>query len=124
MPTYCYRRLDTGEIVEITMSIQEMIRRQDGTDTIELEDGVRAVRDFSAEHKGSFGMSGWPLLSDAAGVNPQEIDRARQASESLGVPTDFASDGRAIFRDPKHRRDYCRAIGLKDLNNYGGRYDP
>jgi len=64
----------------------------------------------------------WPMLSDAAGVHPDEIDQARSEALHHGVPTDFSPDGRAIFTSRAHRRKYCRSIGMHD--NDGGYGDP
>ena len=64
----------------------------------------------------------WPVLSDAAGVNPAQIPEAKRELAAKGVKVDFTNDGRAIFTDPKHRREVCRAMGLFDRN--GGYGDP
>jgi len=80
-------------------------------------------RNISAEHSDIKHTPGnWPLESDAAGVHPDQIAEARQHSIKAGVPTEFTPDGRAIFTSRKHRKDYCRAIGLHDRN--GGYSDP
>lgn len=64
----------------------------------------------------------WPVLSDAAGCNPDHIPETRAALSAAGVPTDFTRDGQAIFTGPKHRRDACRVMGLFDRN--AGYSDP
>ena len=80
-------------------------------------------RDIRSEHAGTIQTPGnWPMKSDAAGVHPDQIQEAYRHSVTAGIPTEFTPDGRAIFTGRKHRRDYCRAIGLHDRN--GGYLDP
>ena len=123
MPTYCYRRVDNGEIVELTMRVSEQIHRQLSDGTIVLPDGSYGLRDYCAEHGGFVGTPGaWPLLSDAAGVAEHQIQEAAQHSRRIGIPTDFTPDGRAIFTSRSHRKKYCEAIGLYDRS--GGYSDP
>jgi len=64
----------------------------------------------------------WPVLSDAAGVHPDQIPEAKARAAARGVKIDFTSDGRAIFESPRQRREYCRLRGLRDMN--GGYSDP
>jgi hypothetical protein len=81
------------------------------------EEGRIFTRDIQAEHRGTAHTAGnWPMLSDAFAVDPDaRADASREAAQK-GVPTDFAPDGRAIFRDAAHRRDYCRAYHAFDRN--------
>jgi hypothetical protein len=125
MPTYIFRRPD-GTTEEVAMSIEEYERlsfpRGDGTTGITLPDGTAAVRDIAAEYakprRG--GCASWPMLSEAAGVMPEQAAEAHAESVRLGVETEFTRDGRAVFRDATHRRKYLRAIGMYDRNaGYG-----
>lgn len=79
----------------------------------------KAQRDVVADVKAQ-GMesesAGWPILSEAAAVHPEQIPEARAEAEKRGVPTDFTRDGRVVFRDRSHRRRYCKAMGLHDLD--------
>lgn len=122
MPTYVYRRVDNDERVTLHMTITELMKRQRRDGSITLDDGIEAIRDFTALRIGA--QTEWtePLLSDAAAVHPEQIPEARADSVRRGVPTDFAPDGRAIFTSRSHRKRYCRAIGLHD--NDGGYGDP
>lgn len=62
----------------------------------------------------------WPMLSDAAGVHPDQIPDAQREAKDLGVPISFHPDGRAVFTSARHRKEYCEAIGLYDRNaGYG-----
>lgn len=81
------------------------------------------LRDIRQEHCSVKNTAGnWPMKSDAAGVASHQSKEAYEHSVRIGIPTEFTSDGRAIFTSRKHRKDYCRAIGLHDRN--GGYGDP
>ena len=123
MPTYCYRREDTDEVIELSMTVAEMEARQDGADAIKLDDGVLAYRHYGAEIVRADGARGWPLASDAAGVHPGQAKEAYEESVKRGVPTQFdLKTGCAIFEDRAHRKNYCRAFGYHDRD--GGYGDP
>jgi hypothetical protein len=82
-----------------------------------------AKRDIAREHGGNVHRPGnWPLKSDAAGVHPLDVTEAMAHASSIGIPTDFTADGRAVFTSARHRKAYCQAIGMYDRN--GGFSDP
>lgn len=56
-------------------------------------------------------LKGWPLYCESAGVMPDQIPEARKADAMTGVPTDFTRDGRRIFNDRAHMRDWLKANG-------------
>ena len=58
--------------------------------------------------------SGWPMLSEAAAVHPEQVEEAIQSARAKGIPTEFIPDGRVIFRDRAHRRAYLKAYGFHD----------
>lgn len=128
MPFYCWKDEDSGERGEVFLTVGQMIDAtvDEGRGSgfrFRLEDGRIVTRDLRAEHGGFKNTSGnWPMKSDAAGVAADQVDEARAHSESIGIPTDFTPDGRAIFRSRQHRKRYCEAIGLYDRN--GGPGDP
>lgn len=125
MPTYLYRRNDTGEIVEVTMTISEMARRQKGDAIVLRIDGkrVRAKRELAGEVAQQGGQStGWPLVSRAAGVCKHQIGAAAKDLAEAGIPTDFKPDGAIVFRDRKHRSRVLQHLGMFDHNaGYGDR---
>ena len=123
MAFYVYRRPD-GTLEQVWMTIAEK-ERQEKNGKIKLDDGVIGTRDIVAEHDGFTDTPDlWrrPIHSDAAGVGVDQIAQARKHSEEIGIPTDFDSEGRAIFTSRKHRKEYCEAIGLYDKD--GGYGDP
>ena len=83
---------------------------------------ARMRRDLVAEHKGFKTTAGnWPMESDAAGLNPDQIPEAMAADRDLGVPTNYNPEtGAAIFTSREHTAKYCKAHGLYDRNaGYG-----
>jgi len=123
MPTYCFTRVDNRQTVEIQMTAAELEKRQSKEGWLKLDDGTLAFRNLRAEHAGIRHPPGnWPMKSDAAGVAASQVKEAIEHSKTIGIPTDFTPDGRAIFTSAKHRKRYCEAVGLYDRN--GGYSDP
>lgn len=121
MPIYVYSNPDTGETVELTMTVAQMLRKRRKDGSI-IHDGVRLVRSIAGEHRGFQNTPGaWPMRSDAAGVHPSQASEASEEMARLGVPTRFDSDtGQAIFESRAHRRAFLRAKGMYDRNGgYG-----
>lgn len=115
MPRYCFTDVDGNTICRV-FSMNKVPKQV-------ILNGKIFKRNIRAEHVDIKHTPGnWPMKSDAAGVHPDQIAEARSHSIKAGVPTDFTPDGRAIFTGKKHRKDYCRAIGLHDRN--GGYSDP
>ena len=57
---------------------------------------------------------GRPYLSDALGVNPDQITEARDHLRSHGINAEFSPDGRAIIESEKQYQDIGRACGMRD----------
>lgn len=122
--TYCYRK-DSGEVVEVVMTVAEMHDRQRADRTIILDDGEVGKRDYAAEYCGREPRNNslWPRESDAMGVNPGQAGSAYADSVKRGVPTEFDREtGCAKFRTKRHEREYCEAVGFHQNN--AGYSDP
>jgi len=65
---------------------------------------------------------GWPLVSEAMGVHPSQVQAVMADDRRKGVPTDYTRDGCPIFTSRAHRKRYCEAHGYFDRN--GGYGDP
>jgi hypothetical protein len=66
------------------------------------------------------GIPQYPILSDAAGVMPEQIPEQMAHDRAMGVPTHYTKDGRPILENRSHRRKYLRANGLYDRSaGYG-----
>ena len=75
----------------------------------------RAQRVFVA---GVGGKAGWPVLSDAMGVHPDQRQEAYEESVALGVPTEYNSKGQAVVTSESHRRKLAKGLQLHDRNCY------
>lgn len=121
MPFYIYKDKKTGLSIELFMTISEMLRRQKKDGSIKHE-GRIYHRCVASEHRGvSSTPENWPMLSDAAGINPSECERAWNESVSMGVPTQYHPEtGQAIFESRSHRKAWLKAKGMYDRNgSYG-----
>lgn len=117
MPTYCFA-CPSGHKFEKTLSVMQASSKAACPECKQA-----AERDFAAEHgSGGHHPGNWPLLSDGAGVHPDQIGEAYTKSVRDGVPTQFTKDGRAIFTSALHRKRYCESVGLFDRS--GGYSDP
>lgn len=62
----------------------------------------------------------YPIYSDAAGVNPEQIPEAIAADKRLGVHCDYHPEtGQAIFHSPGQVKKYLRAHKLIDKKSFG-----
>jgi hypothetical protein len=118
MPEYHWTDRETGEPVVLNMTIARLsrIRRKDGS----IRHKGRVLdRDKGSEFRGSFsGKAHWPILSDAAGVHPDQIPEMSDHMRRNGVSLDYAPDGRAVFQDAAQRRAALRVLGLHDRSGY------
>jgi len=86
------------------------------------EGACAAKRNIVAERTSLSTSKGWPLISEAAGVHPLDVADARAQAKRDGVPTEFTPDGRVVFRNRRHRKQYLKTVGLVDKQ--GGYGDP
>lgn len=67
----------------------------------------------------------WPMMSDALGVNPDQIASARENLKQQGVPTEFdPRTGQAILTSRGHRKKLAQAIGAVDRSPKASWGDP
>lgn len=65
------------------------------------------------------GTSTYPHMSMGAGVHPRQAGAAMEYAKKAGVPTEFTSEGKAVFTSREHRRKYLAVIGAHDNNAFG-----
>lgn len=68
------------------------------------------------------GLTSWqkPIVSDALGVHPEQVEEATADAKAKGVPTEFLPDGRPLLVSRQHRKEYLRAYGFHDrAGGYG-----
>ena len=117
MPVYCYK-CNCGKTKEVQKPMSKC-------ELPELCNRCAFVmhRDFIAEHGGARStVSNWPQHSDAAGVDESQTQEAMAHMTKQGCPTEYDSQGRAIFTSRKHRKDALEVMGMYDRNaGYGDR---
>lgn len=78
---------------------------------LKLEDGRIGTQRVSLGRKNT----GWPMESDAAGVDPTQIPEAGAELAAAGVSADFnPNTGAMIFESRGHRAQCLKAIGMHD----------
>jgi hypothetical protein len=99
----------------------EFFARGEAPAKVRFEDGQLGERDVASEVAGHpVTSANYPMVSDAAGVHPDQTQEAYDHSVANGVPTQFTKDGSAVFESAGHRKRYCEAVGLYDRNaGYG-----
>jgi hypothetical protein len=116
MPTYTYRTPE-GDLINVTMRIAEMEKRQDQDGWIVLDNGTRAKRVW--ESCGVPAASAWPKKSVACGVDPSQCQAAEAEARRLGVPTTFdRNSGDAIFTSAVHQHRYLKTHNMVDHDSY------
>jgi hypothetical protein len=78
-------------------------------------------RDFKADFGKQRFADKQPLVSVAAGVNPDEIPKMRRLDARHGLGgTEYLPNGDVVFKSRAHRKKYCQAHGLFDRDaGYG-----
>jgi len=118
MPSYCFNDRETGEPVDLVLGVNEMWNLRESDDGMSIRwEGRTLVRDKSRE-LGFSGKAAWPILSEAAGVHPDQIPMVSENMRRAGVAINYTSDGRAIFENAAHRRAALRVMGLRDKDGY------
>lgn len=113
MPRYCFKNED-GDV------IARVYRMGKAPKSFTLK-GKKFTRDIRSEHCSHVSVAGnWPQHSDAAGVAVSQIKDASRKMAEAGCPTEFDSQGRAIFTSRGHRNRALRVMGMYDRNaGYG-----
>lgn len=123
MPVYCYTREDTGELVELVMTVAQKAKRERTDKSIRRRDGVVLRRDIGAEHSRAplvMPSGNWPQVSDALAVSPRQRREAHEHSVKIGVPTDYNRDGQPVWTDRAHKKRFGEATGFFDRDaGYG-----
>lgn len=131
MPSYCYKQKDGDKEYDLICNNaerEEMEKECFASHAIKGIDinGEVFVRDFRKEWCGAkFHCASYPYNSDVLGVDgsPESINKAREESIRIGVPTDFTDTGEAVITSALHRKKLAEGLGYYDRNSYGSRYD-
>lgn len=121
MPFYCYSPIDDDAPLGSRTTVERFFSMGEAPREI-VVDGRTYARDYQAEGTNTRPPGNWPLYSDSLGVHPDQRREAMEHAAKNGVPTDFTSDGQAVFESPSHRKKYCEVYGYHDRN--AGYSDP
>ena len=120
---YSYKPGESGTILPESVKLAE-----DGTLSFVIDcpigDATSQVvfdRDYSKAAAAVIGIgAGWPIVSDALGIHPDEVARIGRELHEHGVTTQFTSEGQPIFENREHRRRYMKQVGAFDRSGgYG-----
>jgi len=121
MPRYHYT---CGKCGDATLLVQPMSKRRPQRKRCPKCGGM-ASRDVAADFAGrDKSKAKWPLKSWALGVHPDQIPDAVAQAKAKGVDMSFAPTGQAIFKSPKHRREYCQKVAVGTIDRDAGYSDP
>lgn len=66
------------------------------------------------------GSAGWPMVSDAAAVDPSQVPGMIEEAKKRGVSVRYTKLGQPIFENRAHRASYLKAFGYVDrAGGYG-----
>lgn len=114
---YCYQCKTCNVKIEVSKRIAE-IDRPELCPVCQFA----MTRDFVAEHGGKKQVRGdiWPMVSEMAGINPDQIKEYQEYDKMKGVPTQYTPEGDVVFTSRSHRKKYLAAHHLHDRNGgYG-----
>ncbi len=118
MPNYVYK--DEDGIHEIIfMTFDEMRTRQfkvEGQRGEFIENDGRILKRVYVPC--GTPATGWPLRSAAMGVGEDQIAEQTKYDREMGVPTEYAKNGDAIYRDANHRRKHMKLHGMIDRDSF------
>lgn len=60
----------------------------------------------------------WPLVSDNAGCQPEQVAEANAACKKMGLATRYNPEGQAIWDSAKDRRAHIKTLNLLDRDGY------
>lgn len=65
-------------------------------------------------------LSGWPLISDAMGVHPKQVEQANARNKRHGVNVTYKKNGQAVIPDRGERRKLLKLEGFVDRSSFTG----
>lgn len=118
MPVYCFKCKECGRTEEVVRTSEDRDKELSCNDCATL-----MKRDWRAQFVGFRPTPGnWPMLSDAMGVNVDQIPAALEANRRAGSTVTYDHEGRAILESPGQRKHHAKLMGLHDNN--AGYSDP
>lgn len=111
MAVYCYSA--DGRTVE------RVFRMGEAPETVRLDDGTVASRDYRAERIGVPSRTGWPIECIASGVNASQAGELRKFFREHGCSdVQVSRDGNPIYENASQRKRALKARGFYDRNSF------
>lgn len=110
MPQYCYSVDDT--------TIERFFKMGDAPQTIKLEDGRVATRDYRAERTGVPARKGWPIECFASGVHESQAGELRDFFIKHGENIHVTADGNPVYTNPSQRKRALKLRGMCDRSSF------
>lgn len=120
MPQYLFKTRKNCVLVELILTVEQLMRLKRADGSWRLPDGRIADRDFGAEHGGQkCGENpGWPMVCEAAGVQPRQRQEAQDFAAAHGVPTKYTGSGDPIIESRGHYKKFLKMKGLVNKDDY------
>ncbi len=115
MATFCFSDESGGVTVERDYPVGK------APESIKLDDGRRAHRDYAAEHRTPVRRAGagWPMPPCyASGVHASQAGELREFLRKSGVPTEVNRNGDPIYRNVSHQRAALKVRGMHNNADY------
>jgi len=80
--------------------------------------GMMGVHEESAPNVIGTSSTGWPMVSECAGVSPEQVPAMKKKLLESGVSCNFDGEGRPEFISPSHRKKCLKAMGLIDKGSF------
>lgn len=110
MKCYCYRCNRCGAKSERWSHRPEL--------GVSCQCGGELRRDYKGEHEVSDRSGRWPLVSEAAAIEPGDVPAVQGRMKAAGIDCQFDGEGRPSFENPSHRKKCLKFFGLVDKNAY------
>ena len=100
-----------GEVVEIS--------RQPESESQASSHGPQGfVKNATANKRRLKSVARWPMVSENAGCQPEQVAEANAACKRHGIAAEYLPGGDVVWSSPKAKREHIRSIGLHDRDAF------
>lgn len=96
-----------GKVVELTASPEP-----------EENAPLGFVKNATANKKRLKSVARWPMVSENAGCQPDQVAEANAACRKMGIGAEYLPNGDVVWSSAKAKREHIRSIGLYDRDGY------
>lgn len=106
MRKYTYKK--DGTVIDSTPESERKLSAELERDAKRIRRGMRP--------RGVQRGAKYPIMSEAMGIEVEDIPKAQEILRSKGVSTDYTDTGEPIIRSANHLREHAQAMGFYDRN--------